>query len=534
MLTATPARISSDPAYHQFEKLIASRVAAIKGPLFTTNAAGLFDAYLNGLPPEDRQHYNCRCCQRFIERYGSLVHINEDGSGIPLLWNSLDDVPTYFHASVQGMRRNVEKSRVIGIFINDAKAWGTPFNVPEPPSKFQGVRWTHLSGEPSEVWKHPIKTASQVEAEKLQDFIMLKRGVEEIPMEAVVQAVRVLESDAVDRSEKTLGIAKWLLELHRSIADAKGNQRNNLIWLVVAKAPPGWCHVRSTMIATLLEDVVAGLPFDAIKQRWDAKMHPLRYQRPTTVKDGNIEQANKIVAKLQSEGSLQRRFARIEDAIALWKPRLEEKQDKSKTGGPFDHLRERSVIKPVELPALKITWEKFRETVLPTASEIEVNLPHGRVGYFGLVTAANADSPPILQWDGLEGFVRNPVSWYFYHSGSTAQDWSLVPGWNKVSAVCLKPCHWQKPDGFGHQGDGVFFIISAAKDMRAAGVGLFPECLRFEYHEIRHAVEAYSQRATIAGRDDGTANGIALNKGEMLTLRVHVDGTHTDYSVTLD
>jgi hypothetical protein len=34
------------------------------------------------------------------------------------------------------------------------------------------------------------------------------------------------------------------------------------------------------MIGALLDDIKSGLPFEDIKARFDAKMHPLRYQRP--------------------------------------------------------------------------------------------------------------------------------------------------------------------------------------------------------------------------------------------------------------
>lgn len=520
--TVSATRTSSDPAYSEFERLITNRVASLRGPLFTTNAEELFDAYLAGIPEENRQHYTCNCCRRFIERFGGLVTIGADGLTTTALWQ-MTSTPEFFLEAVNRLQQIVCRAKVTGVFINGDKTWGNP----------RTGEWTHLSGEPHEIHKSPLKNASQVAAEKLQDYITLKRGLEEFSLEAVVQAVRVLEADAVDRSEKTLGTAQWLLALHRSIADVRGTLRDNLVWLAVAKAPPGWCHIRSTMIGTLLENVIAGLPFDTIKARWDAKMHPLKYQRPTTVKEGNIEQANKIVAKLQSEGSLQRRFARLEEVTALWKPRAEAPQEKPKSGGPFDHLRERSsTVKPVELPAAKISWEKFRDTVLPMASEIEVHLPAGRAGFFGMVTAANADAPPILQWDGLEGFTRNPMSWYFYHGGSMPADWALLPGWQKVDAICLKPCHWQKE--FTHQGEGVFFVLSAAKDMRhTTGAGFFPECLRAEYHEIRHAMEAYARGAAIVGRDEGTANGIALQNGQSLTFRVRSAGVSTDYFVTM-
>ena len=78
-------------------------------------------------------------------------------------------------------------------------------------------------------------------------------------------------------------VTRRLLALHEARASKRGPAADNLTWLAVATAPAGFCHVRSSMIGTLLEDVAAGMPFDAIKQRFDAKMHPLQYQRPTAM-----------------------------------------------------------------------------------------------------------------------------------------------------------------------------------------------------------------------------------------------------------
>lgn len=523
MLATSHVAVDSDPQYLAFEKLIAKRVATATGPLFMTNAEGLFEAYLAGIQPNARQHYTCHCCRRFITNYAGLVTIGKDGATEPALLDTAD-VPDFFAASVAGMRQLAKKAKVTGVFVNGLKVWGNP----------QTGVWTHLSGKPPAVHQSVLKNASQVSAEKREDYITLRKGLEDYSLDAAVQAVRVLQADAVDRSEKTLGVAEWLLALHRSIENVRGSARDNIIWAAVATAPPGWCHIRSTMISTLLDDIIAGLPFESIKTRWDAKMHPLRYQRPTTVKEGNLEQANKIVAKLQIEGALARRFARLDDIVAVWKPSVIDAPPAKRGGGAFDHLKAKTgTVKPVELPAAKIAWDKFRETGLPTAAEIEVYIGQGRLPFVGMVTAVNADAPPIMQWDGLEGLPRNPVSWYFYHGGSTPADWSLVSNaWTKATAICLKPPQWHS-DKFVHQGKDVFFVLEGAKDLRhSSGGGFFPENLRTEYHEIRHAMEAFARNAAIAGRNEGNANGIALH-GDSLTIRVtSKTGDRQTYSLT--
>jgi len=526
-------RVDSDHDYAALEKLIAQRVASLSGPLFTTNATGLFEAYLEGILERERQHYTCRCCWRFIENYGGLVSIAADGTLRTEMCGMLG-VPDFFRESLSDMQIKVLKAKVTGVFINGDKEWGVASNVAGLGSKYVGQTWTHLHGTPATVFSSPLKTAEQVMAEKLQDYITLRKGLEDYSLDAAVQGVRVLEADAVDRSEKTLGVAQWLLKLHQTIEGKRGAVRDNLIWLAVAGAPPGWCHIRSTMISTLLDDVVQGLPFDAIKRRWNEKMHPLQYQRPTTVKEGNIEQANKIVAKLQSEGALQRRFARLEDIVPLWTPKPLQPAPTKRQGGAFDHLKAKGgTVKAVELPAKRMSWHEFQASVLPTASEIEVDVPYSGE-FFGMVTAVNPDAAPILQWDGLPGCARNPVSHYFYVNGSTAAQWGLAPGRVKVNAICLKPPFWQQPEKFAHQGKGVFFVLDGARDTRHEQGGcFFPESLRTEYHKIRSAMEAYAQSAKIEGRDEGTANGIALDERQSLAVRVKSAGGVQDYALTL-
>ncbi len=521
---AAPAAEAHDHDYKRFEQLIAQRVAECgAAPLFTTDAKpeALWAAYLNGVHPGATPqakhtkglHYNCRACRRFVERFGGLVAVTTDGRTETVLWDNFD-VPAFFQGAVIALAELVEKAKVTGVFLSSEEVWGTP----------KTGEWTHLSGANPNAYKNVLKTAEQAMAEKKEEHHMLCRGLAEFPKEAVVQAVRVLEADAVDRSEKTLGVAKWLLTLHESLEGFKNPARANLIWLAVAKAPPGWCHVRSTMIATLLDDVVAGLPYESIKRRWNEKMHPLQYQRPTTVSEGNLKQANKAVEKLGAAGSLKRRYARLEDLTALWRPSTVVEPEKPAGGGAFDHLMaSKKKIKEVQLPPAKMIWDQFRDAVLPEAAKVECKVP-GTGPFFGLVTAVDPTSPPILQWDGLAGFPRNPVSWYFHHPVGHAYLWNLTAGaWANVKTICLKPCMWQQPEKFVQQGGGVFLILEGARDLRSnTGGAFFPECLRSEFQPIKKAMEAYARTAEVSGRDEGDANGIAISTGSdtSLTMRV--------------
>jgi hypothetical protein len=219
----------------------------------------------------------------------------------------------------------------------------------------------------------------------------------------------------------------------------------------------------------------------------------------------------------------------LDDILAkLWVPR--ELPSKAAGGGVFDHLRNQPKAKALELPAVNITWEKFAREILGDVLQMEIMAPSNG-NYCGLVTATDPDAPAIIQWDGLEGHPRNPVSLYVYHNGSAASNWGLTAGWVKVTAVFRGPHKWQEPSKFKHQADSVCFAIDGCRDSRPAELCLFPEILKAEFHGIRAVVEAHSKSGGITGREDGNANGLIMNSGSPVTIRVRTATGLANYTI---
>jgi hypothetical protein len=396
----------------------------------------------------------------------------------------------------------VLNAKITGVFFTKEETWGTP----------QTGDWTHLSGSPPRQILHtsPLKSAFETMAEKKEDYGMLIRGITEYSVDIVKQALRILESDALYRSEKALAVAKWLVEVHRFLdcSDNDRDVRNNRLWYVVATAPTGFCHIRSTIISTLLDDLQAGMAIEAIQRRWAEKLHPLQYQRPTAApSEGQLAQANTIVQKLESEGALARRFAKLEDVLfRYWSPRDLPEAKKKAGSGPFDHLRAKDPSdRELTLPTTVMTWVKFQRDVLPKALRIDYFASRVNNNYMAFVTSVNPEAPCLLQWD-------NHVSWYVYHGGSSPAQWRLTAGqWCPVTAVTCLPPHWTDQTANAHQGQAVVLLLDGARATRK-GTGWFPEQLRNEYHGIRRAMEFYAKEAEVVGADEGTANGLKLEK----------------------
>jgi hypothetical protein len=514
---------------HDYERLVSAmrthfENAASGGPLFTTDAEGLFEAYLAGFPEDDRQYHNCNACRRFIERFGGLVTIDADGVTHAAIWPLVEG--SSYWDSVAAVAERVLRAKVTGVFLASESVWGTPSN-PRSLKQGAGLDWTHLHVLPprAALYRGVALTAGQAAAEKREERGMVLRAVAEFRRETVAAAVRVLSADALYRSEKVLGAAEWLLQLHDLRAEqGRKQERENLTWLAIAKAPAGFCHPRSSMIGTLLEDIEAGKDFDACARAFAAKMHPLRYQRPQAAPSaGNIKQAEELFAKLGLAPALPRRFARLDEIQAIWRPTLRAAAPPS--GGVFSHLNPKgeAPLRALELPATKMTWTKFESVILPEAREIECAAP-SQGAYCGLVTAVDPLAPPLLQWDSEA--QRNPFSWYLWMGGSTDRQFG-IHGWTPVDALTRKPPAWFDAERHKHQGDGIVVVLRGAKDSREPSGCLFPEILKAELHGVRATIEAFSRGAKLGGREEASACGLML-AGDQWSARLRVTDASGD------
>lgn len=509
---------------HDYSALLTSvrasfaAVAAGQRALFCTDADGLNDLYLNSLPAE-RQIHNCHCCRRFIGTYGNLVTIDETGETTPVMW-SPKGVPDFYHKAFSALNDRVKRARVTSVFLTKETLWGSPVTGD----------WSHMSVEPPNalVYRERMWTAGQAMAAAKENYRTVATALADFVKPVLDESLRMLRADALARSEKFVAPLQWLRDLHDR---PKGKKGENVLWRAIAFAPEGYCHPRASVTSSLMEDVAAGLPFEEIRARFNAKLGPLIYQRPQAAPTaGNIKAAEALVEKLGIAPSLERRFARIDEVRPTWLPAP--MQEPEKAGGVFGHLKPKdtTAFRRVELPASLMTFEKFTRLVLPSARELQIRVPaHGR--FLALTTAVNEDAPPILKWDSET--ERNPVAWYVYPNGSPASQWKLSGGsWTNITAITPFPNLWgTRPMPF--IGDGVVLVVEGAVDTnRVSGNALFSEILREEMHAVRSTVEAYSRAAELSGRDVASACGYDIRRtAAECYLRALVGGVWSEYKI---
>lgn len=489
--------------------------------LFEVDAPDLGPVFLDGLPAERRPHHTCACCLTFLRRFGRLVTVGRNGAAASALWKP-DAAPPFYRPAVAAMADVVSRGRIRSPFLASGEVWGAP--------RAGGFAHFALAVPEAHRYAGVVLDARQAMAARREDFRTLAHALDVFDRRTVAQALTLLRAEALYRSEKVIGPAEFLLQLHDAIPRRAGAKRDALLWRAVAAAPPGFCTPRGAMIGTLLQDIAAGLDFATVKARFDAKMHPLRYRRPRAApRAGNIAQAERLFAQLGLEPALRRRYARLAEIPTLWRPAEPSRSEDAAAAVPsptrgagiFDHLETKGASagdSALDMPAQAVTWTKFARDVLPEARRLWV-FTAGRMSFCGLVTAVDPEAPPLLQWDRPE--ARNPVSWYIYIDGSTPARWGLPEGaWVPVSAVALSPALWAGGGLHRHHAPGAVLILEGARDSAEPGLCLFPELLRSELHGVRAVVEAYSKSRKIEGAEDGSANGLLVGQDGDHRIRV--------------
>ncbi len=500
--TITHKQTDIDHGYDNYVSRMSKRVEKITSPLFTTDAAGLFDLYLSSLPTTDRQHYTCNTCKHFFERFGGLVTINADGTLESLMWEE-QEASAFYASAAERLRVAVENAKVTGVYLSKESMYGTP-------ATGGPVRWTHyaVKVDSKRVYKARTKDAGEAMAEKREEFKMVSRALSELTVDQIETAVTLLSAGGLANAVAVLGRAEWLLSLKRLVNKKKSHQANH-IWAAIAVAPVGFAHIRSSMLGTLLDDIKSGTDLETLKRSFAAKMAPTAYQRPQAAPTiGTIKQAEDMVRKLGIETALERRFARFDEIAinTLWQPKATRS---AAMEGVFGHLRAPKAAPSQKTTGIeKITWASFSKKIMPLASEMHVLVPYGTANFIALVTATHEDAAPILKWDTED--ERNPVSWYLYSGGSAASQWGLSGGaYVQVKGICDLPCHWNGKQTPGLP-EGRVFLLEGAQDKNADGLGLFPQILKSELHGVRAVIEAHSNSGAKTGRSDASACGIDI------------------------
>lgn len=490
-------------------------VADSNGVLFRVNTGGdLRETFLDAFEAiggaEMRQYNNCSCCKKFIKTIGSLAMVNCDGSLRSALWNE-KDVDDEYKPVIKALREAVEKGSIIEPYISDRETCGEV--------EKGGFNHFHVDALPTGRHGHH-ETAYQRRSRIVEGYRMVSNTFGTYSTEIVAKAAAMIERNYFNRSGEMSSMSDWVTSLFAikdTVRDSR--KRSNLVWYVVATAPESRLHYHNTLYGDILNDLKNGVDPEEIKRRHNAYAAPDKYMRPTAKpSEATIKRAEELVGALGIADSLLRRYADKNDLLkygnVLWEPTAKTEDEVKQ--GVFAHLVPKtksdvmfSPEKPLASDAC--SWKFFRENVLPKAKQIKVIVPNAGP-FVAIVAPVNEDAKPILRWDSEE--KRRPLSWYAMVYQNYASDFNLVRGQRADIELVLTEIN----------PDSDFVLIKGCKHDLPKGLGLFPEILRPELHEVRSVIESFSNEGELTDPEGEKVAGFFMGKSSVGLTFVVCDG----------
>lgn len=472
--------------------------------------------YLQALPTQERQGHNCFTCRDFFKHYADLVTINEDGSLTSAVWDPAN-CPEGYESVVSALKHRAESGRVSERFFAAEKLLGTAENGNPTKGSFEHF---HVDAPASaDVGKFSVGDKSH-EANKARELFSKSLG--DFKPETLKYAIHQFTYDANLQTRagglKTLELFVKVLEEYKAVPHAN---RQHFIWLKSQTLPGGVATITNTALGVYLERIQKATSDYSRRYARDAYIEqtkPDTYMRSTTeTSEAGLEAAEQLIAKLGVAPAFKRRAATLSDVAEWVWQHPEASAEPEVDGGVFGKLRKQITEQPIStVSARRIGWGEFVRDILPQAKSVQVQVPMGKHNYGRMVTAVDADAPPILVWDDEE--ARNPVSWYIYNEGSDAHDWGLTSGaFVKLLGVTPTPVNWGGKR-FPQYHEAHMVVLEGAREKAVGTLGLFPEILKRELYPARNAIDNLSRVTPLERVEEGEFAGILISKG--------LDATH--------
>lgn len=142
-------------------------------PVFLADTEDLWAIYLDSFSdPANRQYHNCSACRKFIDRFGSLAVVEENGSVSSALWDA-EDAPEEYARAVSQLDKAIRRAKIRSPFLSRDAVLGVP----------QVGGWAHLSIALPEAVRYTgvVLKPAQAMAAKREDFKTVMHALNELP-----------------------------------------------------------------------------------------------------------------------------------------------------------------------------------------------------------------------------------------------------------------------------------------------------------------------------------------------------------------
>lgn len=380
-----------------------------------------------------RREHDCSCCRHFLYDVGTVVVLH-DGKKLTLWDIDLESEPQY-QKTANAMAELILSAPIAGVFATLSETSGV--------KQSRAVIDDKLCSFPHFYAKHKREyviakdeLATRRGALNTQSELLAKSLVQIRP-ESVTEVLELISSNSLYRGQEHQALVLSFQKLQKAHAES-GLDASTFAWMHFRKAGPAVCGIKNAVVGTLLVDLAEGIGLEDAVKRFETKVAPTNYKRPTAlVTPRMIEDARAKLIELGLYDAIARRYANLSDISindVLYADRGVQSQ--LKEGDLFDALKTKAtVVSPKTFDRVDtVPLATFLSEVLPLASTVEVFLENKHEkNLVSLVTRANPEAAPLFKWE-------NPFSWSY--NGDLADSYIkervAAKGGNVTGDVCCR------------------------------------------------------------------------------------------------
>jgi len=427
--------------------------------LFVTNATKdeLWETYLKSFPEgtnpiyKERREHDCQCCKQFIRACGNVVSIDKD-LNLQSIWDI--EIGDYYQEVADALSALVKSKVINQEFFHYEKNLGTDKNVQlieegiDEWEDKQTITWQHFH------FKLPNKFVKNKDAmgtilgKASSNQQVFERGLKEITLEAIETVLDLIKQKSIYRGEEFKSAVESFFIQKMEYIEVIGSTRRNLYCWKKADNPPNNAPIRNTVIGTLLCDISDEVSLDAAVGKYEAKVAPTNYKRPTAlITKGMIAKAHKKVVELGIADCLERRYSVTED-VTINNVLFADRSVK-KVMNVFDELQKKTSDVPKNLDkVVAVDIKTFIDDILPRVSTIELLFENKHtnnlMSLISPINFINVNAKNLFKWD-------NNFSWGYNGNVTDSMKQRVKKAGGNVEGVLRFSIQWN--DGDNNQND---------------------------------------------------------------------------------
>lgn len=364
----------------------------------------LWNLYLNSFPQgtneiyRKRREHDCSACRQFIKKIGNVVIIKDNI--IKTIWDFETD--DYEYKPVMGvLAAHVKSKMVTDVWLSKFKKIGIDKNYENFESKI--LEYEHFYLElPNKFVTDSSKSLEEIKGDFRATRDVFKRSLEEITEDSILTILELIASNTLYKGEEWKNILQEFLKYKKAYSRlSTENEKNNFAWEKSIKAGSVIGRIRNHSIGVLLVDVSNGIDLDEAVRKYEMIVAPTNYKRPKAIfTQKMLEDAKKTIEELGYTGSLQRRYATLDD-ITVNNILFSNKDSAKRIEGVFEEMSMDVAINPKKFSKIEeISIDNFVQNILPTAKELEILFENRHANSMvSLIAPVNKDAPTMFKWD---------------------------------------------------------------------------------------------------------------------------------------